>query len=87
MAEQAGEQSPRGMQRLSELLRASGVEPLRWYGVWLFVDWFEFSGAELDPIDSKEVAAATAVELEASRRDPYRQLSGVFHLLGRKGPA
>ena len=29
--------------------RHGGVEPLRWYGVWLFVDWLEFSGAELDP--------------------------------------
>ncbi len=52
----------------------------------LFVDWLEFSGAELDPSDSQQVAATAAVELEASRRDPYRQLSRVFHLVGRKGP-
>jgi SAM-dependent methyltransferase len=71
---------------LSELVRSAGVEPLRWYGVWLFVDWLEFSGAELDPGDSQQVAATAAVELEASRRDPYRQLSRVFHLVGRKGP-
>jgi S-adenosylmethionine-dependent methyltransferase len=71
---------------LSELVRSAGVEPLRWYGVWLFVDWLEFSGAELDPHDSQQVAATAAVELEASRRDPYRQLSRVFHLVGRKGP-
>lgn len=71
---------------ISELVRARGVEPLRWYGVWLFVDWLDFSGATLDPGDSKQVAAAAAVELEASRRDPYRQLSRVFHLVGRKGP-
>ena len=73
------------MEELSELMRSQGVEPLRWYGVWLFVDWLEFSGAELDPSDSKQVAATAAVELEASRRDPYRQLSRVFHLVGRKG--
>jgi hypothetical protein len=30
---------------------------------------------------------ADTVELEASRRDPYRQLSRVFHLLGRKRPS
>jgi len=54
--------------------------------VWLFVDWLDFSGAELDPSDSEHVAAAAAVELEASRRDPYRQLSRVFHLVGRNGP-
>jgi S-adenosylmethionine-dependent methyltransferase len=72
---------------MSELMRNSGVEPQRWYGVWLFVDWLEFSGVELDPSDSKEVARAAAVELEASRRDPYRQLSRVFHLVGRRGPS
>ena len=74
------------VEELGELVRSRGVEPLRWYGVWLFVDWLEFSGAELDPSDAKQVAATAAVELEASRRDPYRQLSRVFHLVGRKGP-
>jgi SAM-dependent methyltransferase len=75
------------VEELSELVRSRGVEPLRWYGVWLFVDWLEFSGAELGPGDSGQLAATAAVELEASRRDPYRQLSRVFHLVGRKGPA
>jgi S-adenosylmethionine-dependent methyltransferase len=75
------------VEELSALIQSRGVEPLRWYGVWLFVDWLEFSGAELDPSDSKQVAATAAVELEASRRDPYRQLSRVFHLVGRKGPS
>jgi S-adenosylmethionine-dependent methyltransferase len=74
------------VEELSDLIRAQGVEPQRWYGVWLFVDWLEFSGAELDPSDSQQVAATAAVELEASRRDPYRQLSRVFHLVGRKSP-
>jgi SAM-dependent methyltransferase len=74
------------VEEVSELVRSRGVEPLRWYGVWLFVDWLEFSGVELDPGDSDEVAATAAVELEASRRDPYRQLSRVFHLVGRKEP-
>jgi S-adenosylmethionine-dependent methyltransferase len=72
------------VEELSELLRNREVEPLRWYGVWLFVDWLEFSGAELDPSDAEQVAATAAVELEASRRDPYRQLSRVFHLVGRR---
>jgi len=74
------------VEELSELMRGRGVQPLRWYGVWLFVDWLEFGGAELDPSDAQQVAATAAVELEASRRDPYRQLSRVFHLVGRKGP-
>lgn len=75
------------VEELSELIRSGGVQPLRWYGVWLFVDWLEFSGAELDPRDSQQVTATAAVELEASRRDPYRQLSRVFHLVGRKSPS
>jgi hypothetical protein len=72
------------VEELSELMRTRDVEPEHWYGVWLFVDWLEFSGVELDPTDSEQVRATAAVELEASRRDPYRQLSRVFHLLGRK---
>jgi hypothetical protein len=73
------------VEEVGEMMRDGDVEPLRWYGVWLFVDWLDFSGVELDPSDSKQVAATAAVELEASRRDPYRQLSRVFHLVGRKG--
>ena len=69
---------------IGALLRLGEVEPLCWYGGWLFVDWLEFSGVQLDPDDTRQVAATVAVELEASRRDPYRQLSRVFHLVGRK---
>jgi S-adenosylmethionine-dependent methyltransferase len=75
------------VEHLSELIQSHGVEPLRWYGVWLFTDWLDFSGAELDPGDSEQLAAMAAVELEASRRDPYRQLSRPFHLVGRKEPS
>ncbi|MCR6483102.1 methyltransferase [Amycolatopsis sp. OK19-0408] len=70
------------VEQLSALLRDNGVEPVSWYGVWLFVDWLEFGGAALDLADAERVAA---VELEAGRRDPYRGLSRVFHLIGRKG--
>jgi S-adenosylmethionine-dependent methyltransferase len=63
---------------LSELLRTHHVEPVAWYGVWLFTDWMTFSTAEPD-----EVSDVAALELEASRRDPYRQLSRVFHLIGQ----
>ena len=73
------------VEELSELMRGQDVQPLSWYGVWLFVDWLEFGGTQLDPGDAKQVEATAAVELEASRRDPYRQLSRVFHLVGRKG--
>jgi S-adenosylmethionine-dependent methyltransferase len=69
------------VEELGGLLRGRGVEPVRWYGVWLFVDWLGFGGAEVDPDDAERVAA---VEFEAGRRDPYRRLSRVFHLVGRK---
>lgn len=72
------------VEELSELLRQREVEPRSWYGVWLFADWLEFSGASLDPSDERQVAAQAEAELEASRRDPYRQLSRVFHLVGRR---
>lgn len=73
--------------QLSGQLRGHGVEPVNWYGVWLFLDWLEFGGTEVDPGDAQQVKAAAAVELEASRRDPYRHLSRVFHLVGRKQQA
>jgi SAM-dependent methyltransferase len=72
------------VEQLSALLQQHGVEPLTWYGVWLFADWLEFGGTALDPTDTTQVTAAAAVELEAARRDPYRQMSRVFHLVGRK---
>jgi SAM-dependent methyltransferase len=75
------------VEALSDLLGRNGVEPVCWYGVWLFVDWLGFAGVELDPTDAEAVAATAAVEAEAARRDPYRQLSRVFHLVGRKGGA
>jgi len=61
---------------LSDLLRAGGVDPVAWYGVWLFSDWMDL------PLEGTDVEAVARVELEASVRDPYRQLSRVFHLLG-----
>jgi 2-polyprenyl-3-methyl-5-hydroxy-6-metoxy-1,4-benzoquinol methylase len=72
------------VEKLSDLLLSHGVEPVRWYGVWLFVDWLEFSGVRLDANHEEQVRSIAAVELKASRTDPYRRLSRVFHLVGRK---
>jgi S-adenosylmethionine-dependent methyltransferase len=63
---------------LSELLQREQVDPVEWYGVWLFVDWLDL------PVESTDLDVVAAVELQASLRDPYRQLSRVFHLVGRK---
>lgn len=72
------------LDELVALMRERGVHPLDWYGVWLFTDWFDLSGAALDPDDAQQLQAAAEVELEAGKRDPYRQLSRLIHLLGRK---
>jgi len=66
---------------LSDLMRRHGVDPQAWYGVWLFTDWMDL------PLAGTDVAAVADVELQASLRDPYRQLSRVFHLVGRRSGA
>lgn len=65
---------------LAARLAGCGVEDVTWYGVRLFVDAWP-PGREPAHDDVEDVLA---VELEASRRDPYRGLSRLFHLLGRK---
>ena len=67
------------VENLSGLLRSSGVEPVAWYGVWLFSDLVDLAGT-----GEAEVAELAEAELRASRTDPYRQMSRVFHLLGRR---
>lgn len=69
------------VEHLSGLLRRREVTPEAWYGVWLFSDRLDLPLAETD------VAAVAAVEFEAGRRSPYRQLSRVFHLIGRRRSA
>jgi SAM-dependent methyltransferase len=63
---------------LSWLMRQGQLDPVAWYGGWLFADWLEL------PVEDTDVTAVAAVELQASLRDPYRQLSRVFHLVGRR---
>jgi S-adenosylmethionine-dependent methyltransferase len=63
---------------LSGLLDGCDTRVEAWYGVWLFTDWLDL------PVATTDVGAVAAVELEASRRDPYRQLSRVFHLVARR---
>ena len=73
--------------------RATAVQPAlerRWEDALASFDARTGTGAlglrgRADTVEELAEAVA-AVELEASRRDPYRQLSRVFHLIGRKGP-
>lgn len=66
------------VEHLSTLLRSNDVTPQDWYGVWLFSDWLDL------PPEHTNVAEVANVELQASRRDPYRQVSRAFHLVGRR---
>lgn len=67
------------VEHLSELLARRGVEPVTWYGVRLFTDgWTPEHSAN----DQEELVLRA--ELMASQRDPYRRLSRLFHLIGRR---
>jgi SAM-dependent methyltransferase len=67
---------------LTALLREHDVQQEAWYGVRLFVDGWT-ADRRLEP---GELPKVLEVEFEAARRDPYRQLSRLFHLIGRKTP-
>jgi S-adenosylmethionine-dependent methyltransferase len=80
-----GERGPLGVdtradtvEDLSRMLTDHGARPLAWYGVLLFTDWMPLEA------DDDELSQIAEVELQASRRDPYRRLSRAFHLLARR---
>jgi S-adenosylmethionine-dependent methyltransferase len=64
---------------LTATLADHGVDRVAWYGVRLFTD--SWTPAHLAAGAEDQVFA---VELQASRRDPYRLLSRLFHLVGRR---
>ena len=63
---------------LTRLLDLGGVRAQTWYGVWLFCDWLDLA------VEDTDVDAVARVELAAGDRDPYRGMSRVFHLVGRR---
>lgn len=65
---------------LTARLEPHGVDPVAWFGVRLFVETWP-PDREPAPQDVDDILA---VELTASRRDPYRRLSRLFHLVGRR---
>jgi SAM-dependent methyltransferase len=65
---------------LSARIAGHGVDPVAWYGVRLFTDGWTPERPATDPEE-----LVLEVELAASRLDPYRRLSRLFHLLGRRG--
>ncbi len=67
------------IEHLSSLIAQRGIAPIAWYGVRLFTDGWTSDRAASDPED-----LVLQAELMASQRDPYRQLSRLFHLIGRR---
>jgi len=67
-------------QEVIEALRRCGVEIEAWYGVRLFTDhWSDVA----PPDDFERLLEA---EEEAGRRDPYRQLCSLTHVVARRSP-
>lgn len=64
---------------LSGLIAKHGVQTVDWYGVRLFTDGWKPDHAAPDRED-----LVLEAELMASQRDPYRRLSRLFHLVGRR---
>jgi S-adenosylmethionine-dependent methyltransferase len=65
------------LEGLTEMFDEADVERVAWYGVRLFTDGWTPDRPANDP-----EAAVLEVELEASRRDPYRSMSRLFHFVG-----
>ena len=65
--------------RLSDMLAQRSVDPIAWYGVRLFTDGWTPDRPSSDPED-----LVLQAELIASQREPYRRLSRLFHLVGRR---
>jgi hypothetical protein len=65
---------------LTAVLAESGVERIAWYGVRLFTDSWTPVHLGADTEDQ-----ALEVEFQASRRDPYRLMSRLFHIIGQRG--
>jgi 2-polyprenyl-3-methyl-5-hydroxy-6-metoxy-1,4-benzoquinol methylase len=64
------------LEDLTAILAEHGVERTAWYGVRLFTDGWTARDAGDAPDE------VFAVEYEASRRDPYRLLSRLVHVVG-----
>jgi ubiquinone/menaquinone biosynthesis C-methylase UbiE len=65
---------------LHEALREAGIEALRWYGVRVFTDHLG------DRMPGEDLSEVLELEWEAGRREPYRSVARLIHMLGRKKP-
>jgi S-adenosylmethionine-dependent methyltransferase len=60
--------------------REAGVEAVRWYGVRVFTDHLG------DRMPDEDLPDVLELEWEAGRREPYRSVARLIHLVGRKQP-
>jgi S-adenosylmethionine-dependent methyltransferase len=58
--------------------RESGVEELQWYGVRVFTDHLG------DRMPGEDLSEVLELEWEAGRREPYRSVARLIHLMGSK---
>lgn len=63
---------------ISGMLAGNGVETIRWYGVRVFAD--HLGGEHPGP----DLADMLEAEWEAGRRDPYRGVGRMIHVVGSK---
>ena len=59
-------------------LSVAGAEPVAWYGVRLFTDHWR------DVESPPEIAAILEAEAEAGRRDPFRRMAALTHVVARR---
>lgn len=63
---------------LGALMQREGVELVAWYGVRVFTDH------RFDLPPGPDLPDVLEAEWEAGRRDPYRQIGRLLHLIGRR---
>ncbi|HET7271915.1 MAG TPA: methyltransferase [Rubrobacter sp.] len=65
---------------LYEAFRQTGIEAIQWYGVRVFTDHLG------DRMPDENLPEMLELEWEAGRREPYRSVARLIHLVGRKKP-
>jgi SAM-dependent methyltransferase len=65
---------------LSEAFAEAGLTVEHWYGVRVFTDHFG------DGMPGEDLPEILELEWEAGRREPYRSVARLIHLVGRKRP-
>ena len=68
------------VEHLYGAFREAGIEAVQWYGVRVFTDHLG------DRMPGEDLPEILELEWEAGRRDPYRSVARLIHLVGRKKP-